>query len=74
MKIAQKIQNLRERAGITQKTLAELSGLPLPTVRGIEQGQRLPSWPTLQKIAEALGANLGDFQGLEHEPPPKKKR
>jgi transcriptional regulator with XRE-family HTH domain len=58
---AERLQELREKAGLTQAQLAEKSGLPLGSIRNYEQGQREPYWNVLFKLAGALGVKADAF-------------
>ncbi len=44
----------REALGLTQKELAEMSGVHLRSINNIEGGKANPSWDTLVKLAEVL--------------------
>jgi transcriptional regulator with XRE-family HTH domain len=74
------LRQLREKAGLTQQQLAEKAGLPLGSLRNHEQGQRLPSWPAIVKLARALGVSADVFAECDEvtepadEPPPARKR
>ncbi len=57
----QRLQELREAAGLTQAALAEKSGVPLGSVREVEQGRREPLFGVMQRLAAVLKADLGDF-------------
>ena len=60
---------LRKAAGLTQAALAKLSGMSLPGIRGLEQGQRgEPNWTTVQLLARALKLSCDEFATL-----PKRK-
>ena len=76
MTIAERIRELRLAAALTQEAVAERAEVPVESLRGIEQGRRQPTWPTLRRIAGAIGVSLGDFDGLDDEPrgPAKKRR
>ena len=74
MKIGQRLQAIRERVGLSQAELAKESEVPVGTIKGIEQGWRLPSWPTLHRICRALKADLGALSGLELEDEPPVRR
>src|SRR5436305_5854922 len=50
-----RVRQLRERRGLTQEKLADLSGLHRTYIWGIEQGRRNPSLTIVVRIAEALG-------------------
>jgi len=51
----------RESAGLSQSQLADRSGLSLQMVAALEQGQRLPSFDTLRKLALGLGISIMQF-------------
>jgi transcriptional regulator with XRE-family HTH domain len=61
MTFAKRLQELRERAGLSQSQLAQASGVPVWTVRGYEQGRREPLWDVLFKLAAALNAPVNAF-------------
>lgn len=67
MKICKKLQELRKTSGLSQAELSRMARVPLPTIRGLEQGRRLPSWPTLRRLSAALRVSLGGWEGLEDE-------
>src|SRR3546814_18942558 len=52
------IRALREARGLSQRELAERVGTTQSAIARLEGGNILPSLPTLDKIAEALGAEL----------------
>ncbi len=47
--------------GITQEKLAEMTGLSTGYIAFIEQGKRIPSINTTDKIARVLGIKLSDL-------------
>ena len=49
------IKRLRLQRGITQRELAEASGLHLKTIQRIERARMSPRLVTLEKIADPLG-------------------
>ena len=59
--IAKKIIHFRKLKGITQETLAEVTGLNVRTIQRIESGEVDPRLYTLKSIAEALGVNLEEL-------------
>ncbi|MBN9518771.1 helix-turn-helix transcriptional regulator [bacterium] len=70
------LRNLRTEAGWTQQQLADKSGIPISSIRGHEQGQRVPSWASVVKLAKALGVSTDAFAECdevkgEDEPPAK---
>lgn len=50
-----RVRELRKRAGMTQKALADATGLCQSAISRIERGQRDVSLATLSAIARALG-------------------
>jgi DNA-binding XRE family transcriptional regulator len=63
--IAQKVYELRKKAGLTQTQLAELVQTSQPVIARLESGEdttRTPSLSTLYRIAEAVGMDVNiDF-------------
>lgn len=59
--VSKRIHDLRENVGMTQERLAELSGLPQSHISRLENGKHSPSRFTLEKIASALGVDVGEF-------------
>jgi transcriptional regulator with XRE-family HTH domain len=49
------IREARERAGLTQRALADRAGVPQSTVSVYERGMRLPTLPTLERLLRAAG-------------------
>ncbi len=52
------IKERREVLQVTQKTLAELSGVGLRTLKQFESGKGNPTLLTLHKIADVLGMEV----------------
>jgi XRE family transcriptional regulator, regulator of sulfur utilization len=52
------IKRLRERRGLTQEALAKKAGVHRVYVAQIEAQTKVPSLPTLEKLAKALGAKV----------------
>jgi transcriptional regulator with XRE-family HTH domain len=61
MTFGEKLKELRVQAGLTQAQLAEVSSVPLGTIRDYEQGKRDPLLSTAQKLARALKQSLDVF-------------
>jgi transcriptional regulator with XRE-family HTH domain len=61
MRFQELLKDLRGKANLTQAALAKNSGLPLSTIRGYEQGTRIPSWPAIVRLAGALGVPVDRF-------------
>lgn len=59
--VSVKIRRARTDAGLTQAELAEKSGLPQSHISRLENGQHSPSAKTLEKIADALGLAMTEF-------------
>ena len=59
------LRSLRHRAGLTQIQLAERAGLPLGSLRNHEQGQRIPSWAAVVKLAKALRVSTDVFANCD---------
>ena len=58
MGVAYAVSSARAKAGISQKELAELTGIDQSDISKIERGVANPSVNTLNRIAIALGAKL----------------
>ena len=56
--IYEKIKERRSLLGITQQDLADISGVGLRTIKGIETNKGNPSVNTLVKILDVLGMEL----------------
>ncbi len=56
--IALQVIDLRERHGLTQAQLAERCGIDQGDISRIERGSTSPTARTLQRIAEALDADV----------------
>jgi transcriptional regulator with XRE-family HTH domain len=65
MRFKDVLRDLRARAGLTQQQLAEKARIPLPSLRGHEQGQRVPSWASVVKLARALDVSTDAFSDCE---------
>ena len=53
------LKELREKAGMTQERLAEKAGVPVATIRDLEQERRTdPVWSTICKLATGLEVDL----------------
>lgn len=56
--LATNLKRLREARGLTQLGLAELSGVPRPTLANLESGSANPTLSVLLKVADALQASV----------------
>lgn len=61
MTIGQRIKEIRKKNGLTQKKLAELSGLSVIGIQGIEYDQYTPRLDSLLKIAHALDVEVSEI-------------
>jgi transcriptional regulator with XRE-family HTH domain len=59
--VAQQIRHLRRQRQLSQRALAEASGLSRNTLSLLERGRTSPTLATLQKIAAALGVDINLF-------------
>jgi transcriptional regulator with XRE-family HTH domain len=60
------LRALRERAALSQKDLAELSGVARATIADLETGKRPARPSTLRKVAQGLGVEVTDlYEGPE---------
>ena len=55
------VKEIRRRKGLSQKDLAEESGVGQDTISGIESGRHEPRPSTLRKLADALEVEVADF-------------
>jgi len=57
-RIGGRIADLRKQRGMTQQTLADLTGMQRNHISRIESGKYSVGFDTLQAIAEALGGTI----------------
>ncbi|MEQ1524570.1 MAG: helix-turn-helix transcriptional regulator [Aestuariivirga sp.] len=53
--VGRNVKRVREKAGITQEKLSEMSGFSQQYISGLEQGRRNPTIVTLYELSQALG-------------------
>jgi transcriptional regulator with XRE-family HTH domain len=77
-----RLRALRERAGLTQRALAERAGCHLMTIAKLERGAQEPAWPLVLALTRALGVDCLAFAGesgvqttpnTSPGPPPEKR-
>ena len=56
--LGKRIKEIRKQTGYTQEKLAEIIGVDITTLSGIESGRHFPSLITLEKIAKVLDVAL----------------
>lgn len=61
LRIGRRIRELRKERGWTQQELAERIGLKQKDVCTWENGVRIPTIPSLSKIAKAFGISIFEF-------------
>ena len=54
------IKSLRLKKGLSQRELAERSGLDVTYISGIERGVRNPSLKSLEKVSKGLGCSIAE--------------
>ena len=59
--VGRNVRRLRERKGLTQEKLAEISGFSQQYISGLEKGLRNPTIVTLYEVATALGVSHIDL-------------
>ena len=57
-RLAQKLKGLREKAGLSQKQLAERVRTKQPSIARLEGARAWPKLDLLQRVAHALGAEM----------------
>ena len=65
-----KLKNVRQAKGMTQKALAEKTGISLRTIQHYEQGSKdlnMAAAATLLRISQALGCTMEDLIQKERE-------
>lgn len=62
-----RLRGLRERRGISRRTLSELCGLPHDTIRRFERGEMLPSLDAAAEIANFFDVSLDWLAGRTHK-------
>lgn len=53
--LGNRIRRARKECGLTQKGLAEQTGLSVKTIQDIEKGRKNPTYDTLTRLMERLG-------------------
>jgi transcriptional regulator with XRE-family HTH domain len=71
---AERLKELRAKAGLSQAALADRSGVAVSTIRQFEYGLREPTYGTLVKLARGLGVSLAAFNQQEERPKPPASR
>ena len=65
--LAQKLNQLKEKRGLSNQQISDKSGVSLSTVQRIMSGQTAsPSYQDVADIVVALGGSLDAMEGIEH--------
>jgi transcriptional regulator with XRE-family HTH domain len=62
--VGQAIKEIRLRQGLTQEQLAEQAGHHLTWVSRIESGTQATGWPTVKRLADALGVKMSELAAV----------
>lgn len=66
--LARNLRRMREARGLSQQRLADVSGVPRPTLAHLESGTANPTLGVLLKVAEALRVELAEMVASERSP------
>jgi len=58
-----RLKEIRESKYLSQRMLAQRSGVSRPTIARLEGGEEEPRYTTMWKLAEALGVEPGELVG-----------
>lgn len=61
MTVGEKIKTAREKKGLTQRQVAEQIGISQPVYCDWENGDGVPSWARMKKIARVLEVSLDEL-------------
>ncbi|NPE28313.1 helix-turn-helix transcriptional regulator [Methanococcoides sp. SA1] len=64
-KVKNKVKEFRVQQELTQKDLAELTGVSRQSINSIEKEKYIPSLPLALKLAKIFKCNIGDLFTLE---------
>ena len=70
LSVGERLKELRERSGASQRELARRSGMSPASISSIELGKVSPSVETLKRLLDCLGETLADFFSVGKEPKP----
>ncbi|MFI6368893.1 helix-turn-helix domain-containing protein [Nocardia sp. NPDC050630] len=65
--IGANLRALRAKRDYSREKLFELSGVPVITIRRIEDGKRAAAVPTMMALCQALDVDLGRFLDDAHK-------
>lgn len=62
------LQEMKEKCGLTNKEIADRSGVSLPTVNRIMSGKTdVPNYQTVCDLVMAMGGSLDELAGIKRE-------
>jgi transcriptional regulator with XRE-family HTH domain len=61
--VGERIERARASAGLSQRALADITGISQPTLSRVVSGQRAVKVPELVAIAQATGATVAELAG-----------
>ena len=65
------LRDMKEKSGLSNKELAERSGISLPTVNRIMSGQTdIPNYQTVCDLVMAMGGSMDELAGIQRKPAP----
>lgn len=59
-----RLREIREKKGVTQRQLAEITGIPYTHISSIERGLMLPNLHTVIRLAAALDRKVSAFTSV----------
>ena len=62
-----KMKQIREEKKITQKEISDATGVTIPFLSRVENGDKIPTLALAYSIAKYLGVTLNDLVGEEEE-------
>ena len=69
LRVGGRLRELRKFRALTQEQLAERIDRSVDAVSALERGLALPSFETLEKLADALDVPVRDFFDVEEDAP-----
>lgn len=67
LRVGGRLREIRKSRGLTQERLAERIERSVDAVSALERGLALPSFETLEKLADALDVPVRDFFDVEED-------
>ncbi len=64
---AEKIRELADNAGLSERKLADKAGIPYGTVHNYFISKAVPSWINMIKLSEALGVDCSVFRDCDED-------